>query len=57
MFYTSLAFCHAPLLVGALVFPQFAQAEEHRMALISGVVMALPLCFLSLMPATVFILG
>jgi hypothetical protein len=57
MFYSSLVFCHAPLLVGALGFPQFAQAEEHGMALISGVIMALPLCFLSFMPATIFILG
>jgi len=57
MFYSSLVFCHAPLIVGALVFPQFARAEEQRMALISGVVMALPLCFFSLMPATIFILG
>lgn len=55
MFYTSLAFCHAPLLVGAVVFPEFAGVEEHRMALISGVVMALPLCFLSIMPAMIFL--
>ena len=55
MFYISLAFCHAPLLTGALVFPHFARAEEHRMAIISGVVMALPLCFFSLMPATIFL--
>ena len=50
LFYSSLMFCHAPLLVGAQVFPQHAEAEEHHMALISGVVMALPLCFLSIMP-------
>ena len=55
MFYTSLVFCHAPAVVGAWALPGFVEDDEHRMPMVAGAIMALPLCFLSIMPAIIFL--
>ena len=55
MFYTSLVFCHAPAVVGALALPGFVEDDEHRMPMVAGAIMALPLCFLAIMPAMIFL--
>ena len=45
------SFCSlAPAFYGAFVAPERA-IEEHRMAKISGSIMALPLCFMAIFPA------
>ena len=42
-------------MVGALALPGFVEDDEHRMPMVAGVVMALPLCFLSIMPAMILL--
>ena len=55
MFISSLAFCYAPAVVGALALPGFVEDDEHRMPMVAGAIMALPLCFLAIMPAMIFL--